>query len=445
MMTKRGGPGWGVVAVLLGTLTVPLDSAVNLDFPFITAHFGLPIPAIRWIVISYTLTSASLLLVFGRIADMLGHRRVFLFGTLWSAGAFVACGLAPSYAALLGGRIAQGIGAGLVMSCGPALITALYPEQSRARALGLYTLGFGLGGALGPLLGGVLATRFGWSAVFWARAPLAALGALASLALPAPPRATMRESFDAAGAALLIAATACFVLLLDRLDRPIEAGAATILALAAFLALLRRERRAAHPIIALGPFRDPGFAWANLAGVLVNLAGFAVLLLVPFALARLPALPRAAWGALLALSPAGIMAAGPLGGWLAARVAPATIMSAGGLICALGLAGVAAAPGAIGPLAVAMTIQGVGLGLFQVAYLDVLAGAIPRRERGVAGSLGMLTRTLGIVTGASLLIRLFQGLGGTDRFAAGFHGAVLFAAALAAAAGVVSALLRPRS
>src|SRR5487761_2275070 len=191
---------WGIGAVLLGTLVVPLDSAVNIDFPAITHHFALAIPQIRWIVISYTLTSASLLLVFGRIADMIGHRRAFLIGTGWSAGAFLLCALAPSYPALLAARILQGIGAGLVMSCGPALITALYPEHRRARALGIYTLGFGLGGMLGPVLGGLLIARFGWSAVFWARAPTAALGGRAGLVLPDPPRASGDEGFDRVGA-----------------------------------------------------------------------------------------------------------------------------------------------------------------------------------------------------------------------------------------------------
>jgi len=80
---------------------VPFDSSVNFAFPFITRAFGLPIPAIQWVVIAYTLTYAALMLVFGRVGDMLGYRRVFLAGSLWSAVAFVLCALAPSYGALL--------------------------------------------------------------------------------------------------------------------------------------------------------------------------------------------------------------------------------------------------------------------------------------------------------------------------------------------------------
>ncbi len=433
---------WGVAAVLLGTLVVPLDSAVNIDFPLITRHFALAIPQIQWIVISYTLTNASLMLICGRVADILGYRRVFLAGTAWSAVAFALCALAPSYPWLLAARVLQGIGAGLILSCGPALITAFYPETQRARALGLYTLGFGLGGALGPALGGVLIARFGWSAVFWARAPIAALGCLAGLMLPSPPRGGARESFDLPGAVLMVVTISALLLALNQIGHPARAAAALGFAVLAGAALVRREGRARHPIIDPRLFRLPGFAWVNLGFVAVNLAGFTVLLLAPFALARLPGLSTAAAGLVLAASPAGIMLAGPLAGRLAAAVPAATLMTAGAAVVALGLAAIALAGGGVPGLAAAMLVQGLGLGVFQVAYFDVVTGTIPLRDRGVAGSLGMLTRTLGLVAGASLLMTLFQGfraaaaargLGDAASFGAGFRGAFLCAAALAAA------------
>src|SRR5579872_2987438 len=133
-------PGFGVLVVALGTLVVPFDSSVNFAFPFITRAFGLPIPAIQWVVISYTLTYAALMLVLGRVGDMLGYRRIFLAGSLWSAIAFVLCATAPSYNALLAARVLQGIGAALVLSCGPALATSLYPESASTRVLGVYTM-----------------------------------------------------------------------------------------------------------------------------------------------------------------------------------------------------------------------------------------------------------------------------------------------------------------
>ncbi len=105
---------------------------------------------IQWVVIAYVLTQTSLMLSFGRIGDMLGYRRIFLFGTGISTVAFIACALAPSFAALLAARIVQGIGAGLILSCGPALATSLFPEAMRTRILARYMTMFGIGWALGP-------------------------------------------------------------------------------------------------------------------------------------------------------------------------------------------------------------------------------------------------------------------------------------------------------
>src|ERR1700759_4924455 len=158
-MTRSGRlaarhPGFGVFVVGLGTLVVPFDSSVNVAFPHIIRGFDLPIPAIQWVVIAYTLTYAALMLVFGRVGDMLGYRRIFLAGSGWSAIAFVLCAMAPSYGALLAARVLQGIGAALVLSCGPAWATSLYPESARTRILGLYTMVIGLGGALGPPIAG---------------------------------------------------------------------------------------------------------------------------------------------------------------------------------------------------------------------------------------------------------------------------------------------------
>src|SRR6476660_1909133 len=98
-------PGFGVLVVGLGTLVVPFDSSVNVAFPHIIRAFQLPIPAIQWVVIAYTLTYAALMLVFGRVGDMLGYRRIFLFGGAWSTVAFVCCAAAPSYGWLLVARV----------------------------------------------------------------------------------------------------------------------------------------------------------------------------------------------------------------------------------------------------------------------------------------------------------------------------------------------------
>src|ERR1700722_388827 len=246
-------PIWPLLIVGLGTLVVPLDSAVNIDFSAIVTRFGLPIPMIQWIVIAYVLTQTSLMLTFGRLGDMLGYRRVFLFGTAISTLAFIACAVSPTYPALIAARVVQGIGAGLILSCGPALATSLFPETMRTQVLARYMMMFGIGGALGPSVFGLLVERFGWSAVFSFRAPIAAAAFALAWFLPRPTRGE-REPFDAGGGALLALALSFMLLALNRLRPPgSETAVLAVLAVVGFVWFYRQERRAAKPIIDFGP------------------------------------------------------------------------------------------------------------------------------------------------------------------------------------------------
>ena len=119
-------PGVGLLVVGLGTIAAPLDTAVNIAFPSITRAFALEVEDIRWVVIAYVLTYSSLMLIFGKLGDLLGYRRIFQLGLLVSAVGFAGCSLAPSYGLLLLGRMLQGVGIALTLSCGPALATSLF-------------------------------------------------------------------------------------------------------------------------------------------------------------------------------------------------------------------------------------------------------------------------------------------------------------------------------
>src|SRR3954463_11796245 len=202
----------------LGISVVPLDTAVNIAFPDITGSFDLPIPMIQWGVICYVLTHAGLMLAFGRVGDMWSHARVFRAGLLWSVAAFLLCAAAPSFGWLLFFRFLQGIGAGLIISCAPAIVTSLYPEFRRSHALGIFTLMFALGSAVGPLIGGTLVARWGWPAVFWFRAPIALTALVLLHGLPAA-SGGRGERFDVAGALLLASGIVALLLAINALPR----------------------------------------------------------------------------------------------------------------------------------------------------------------------------------------------------------------------------------
>jgi len=405
-----------ILVIGLGTLVVPLDSSVNVGFPAIVGRFNLAIPEIQWIVIAYVLTQTSLLLIFGRIADMLGYRRVFLAGCAMGALAFTLCSMAESYAFLLFGRVLQGIGAGLVLSSGPALLTSLFAEEERARVLGIYTMIFGIGGALGLLVAGVLVAIYGWSVIFWYRAPLSALAFLLVLFLlpAAPHRPTERQRFDALGALLLAGSIAATLFSFNRMphaaDAPLLFGFCVLAAVLGFAFFITQQNRVAQPIINLRHFRNLDFSLINAAHSLVQLAGFSINLLGPFFLSRVLGLDSPSSGLMLATSSIGIILAAPVAGRLAGRISAERICLIGMACVAIGQTAITFGMGrvSIAAMALAFLIQGIGIGAFQTAYLDVVTATLPRAERGVAGALGMLTRTFGTVSGATLLMLAFS-------------------------------------
>ena len=439
---------WRLLIVGLGTLVVPLDSAVNIDFSAIVARFGLPIPMIQWIVIAYVLTQTALMLTFGRVGDMLGYRRIFLFGTATSTVAFIGCALAPSYPALLIGRVVQGVGAGLILSCGPALATSLFPEAMRTQVLARYMMMFGIGSTLGPSVFGVLIERFGWSAVFSFRAPIAAAAFALAWLLPRPARGP-RETFDAAGGALLALALSFLLLGLNRVRQAgAEAAVCAVLSIAGFVLFYRQECRIKQPIIDFGPFRNVDFAVINVSNVLINLSAFSIMLLAPFYLSRIPGLTLPAAGLVLAASPFGTILAAPMAARLARGLPPRLIAVIGMMLSGIGLFGISLPGGSpdIAILMMFMLVQGIGLGLFQVAYLDIVTASIPVHSRGVAGALGMATRTIGTVMGATVLMLIFQGMGAADPdgFLAAFQGTFRIAAAIPLGLVVVGVVLGRR-
>ena len=446
-----------LLLVGLGTSVVPLDTAVNIAFPDITASFGLPIETIQWVVICYVLTYASLMLAFGRVGDIFSHGRVFRIGLLWSGAAYLLCAAAPSYGWLLFCRFLQGIGASLIVSCAPALVTGLFPENRRSRAVGVFTVMYAIGSAIGPLLGGVLVHFYSWPAVFWFRAPIALTALLFLNRLPAASSRGPREPVDISGAVLLALGSSTLLLALNQLQHPQRSGLLGIgllgIAVTSLYGFVRCEDRVAQPIINLKFFRTDGFAAVNLASVLIYLTSFSVLLLVPYYLVRFTGLSVPTAGGVLAASFVGSIIASPLAGAIVERVPADRVAALGAILGGIGLVLIGSwdpdanwqVPAAVASL----VLQGFGVGLFQVAYMDIVMRALPRQNRGVAGSIAMLTRSLGVVTGATLLTLVFHaieafaltyGQTAAEAFLSGFRVTFRLAGVVSTLAGLMTTL-----
>jgi MFS family permease len=325
-------------------------------------------------------------------------------------------------------RAAQGVGTALTLACAPALALSLYSHERRTAALAGFAGSQALASAIGPVLGGVLVALWDWPAIYWVRVPIALAALAASGLLPKPARRDSR--FDGWGAVLLALWMSAGLLSIAFMQR---AGMASLvpglLAVAGlgFAAFLWRERRFVEPIIRPALFGDAAFAIPNAINLLANLAGFVILLLTPYYLLDTLGLSVVTGGAVLALQFVGAI----LGAWLAARLVPrfgrrpmafGGVLLQGLLLLALGRS---AADTPLLAIGAALAAIGVAQGILNVAYTDVVTGTLAPHDRGVAGSLSLLTRTLGVVTGATVISALHaMGAGEPASFLAGYRYAV---------------------
>ena len=422
-------PQLGLVIVGLGASLAPLDIAVNVALPAITGHFKLALGDVQWLVICYVLVYGSLMLVAGKLGDLFGHRLLFRIGLVISAVGCAACAAAPDWPLFLWARAAQGIGTALALSCTPALATSLFPESQRTKALAGFASAMALAAAVGPFLGGVLVEIWGWPAVYWVRVPIALVTLALTCLLPSPKPDT--RPFDALGAVLLAACMSTLLLSLVLSQRREVAGvwAFGLLTIALILLVLyvRHASRVPEPIIRPSLFADARFAVPNVLNMLANLAGFSILLLTPYYLTNVLKLTPLGSGIVLAMAFGGSLAGAPLSAFLVRRIGQRPTVFVGVALVGLGLLplGFTGIETPVLLVASLLVLEGIGQGLLTVAYTDIVTATLPPRDRGVAGSLSLLTRTLGIVGGASVLTALqargAEGFAGMAGFLAGYR------------------------
>src|SRR5215467_8618628 len=263
--------------VLLAQLLVVIDvSIVTLALPAIqqALHFS-PVD-LQWVLSGYALVFGGFLLLGGRLADLLGRRRILMIGAAVFTAASLACGLASSAGALVAARAVEGLGAALMAPAALSLILAMFPEgPERNKALGGFGAVSGAGGAIGVLAGGMLTTWLSWPWIFFVNLPVGALILAGALPLLPESRADLgHRRFDVAGAATVTGGLSLLVYAVSSASSHRWASATTIGLLAGAAALLAAfvaiEARSAAPLLPLSFFRNRTVTGANLAGLLLG-------------------------------------------------------------------------------------------------------------------------------------------------------------------------------
>lgn len=398
-----------LMIVALGTFMAPLDSSVvNIALPTIRNHFDASLATVEWVVMAYLLMTSSLLLAYGRLGDIYGHKRIYLTGfSIFTIGSFL-CGIAPTVLWLIIFRGVQAVGAGMLMAMGPAIVTEITPPQERGKYLGIIAISVSVALSVGPILGGLLTAKFGWPSIFYINIPIGVLVvALGKRILPDSVQ-KQRQSFDLVGAVtvfiglMLVLAAVSFSESLGWANLWVIGGLLVgMLVLAAFLLI---ERRLEHPMLDLTMFKNRLFSMANLSALFNYMGMFSVVFIMPFYLQQFRGMTPSQAGLLMIPMPLTTMLVAPLSGSLSDRVDTRYISALGLGILAVGLAMLSTLHMESTHLSIiiAMMIIGLGSGMFQTPNNSAIMGSVSPNRRGVASSLLATMRNLGMVLGVAV-------------------------------------------
>jgi EmrB/QacA subfamily drug resistance transporter len=440
-----------LLATVLGSGIAFLDATVvNVALPTIGEELDAGIAGLQWVVNAYTLTLSGFLLLGGSLGDHYGRRRVFVIGVIWFAVASLLCGLAPSVEALVAARALQGIGGALLTPGSLAIIEASFRAEDRAPAIGAWS---GLGGvtaAIGPFLGGWLVQAASWRWIFLINLPLAAAVVwVAQRHVPESRDPSVAGGLDYTGAALAALGLAGVVYALTdgpgfgwTSPRILLAGAVGVAALVAFVVW---ERRSRHPMLPLDIFASRQFTAANLVTLVVYGALGGALFLMPIQLQRVVGFTPLAAGVALVPITVVMLLLSARAGRLSARIGPRLPMTLGPLLMAAGFVlYTRIGPGAdyLADVLPGMLVFAFGLTLTVAPLTATVLAAAPREHAGIASAVNNdVARAAGLLAVAVLPVAAgISGAGALDpaRFNDGFHTAVLIAAALCAAGGLIS-------
>jgi EmrB/QacA subfamily drug resistance transporter len=399
-----------LITIGVGTFMSALDgSIVSTLLPVMAADLHTSIAGIEWVSTVYLLVVSSLLLGFGRAGDIYGNKKLYVAGFFVFVAGSALCGLAPTAGALIGLRGIQAIGAAMLFSNAPAILTKSFPPQQRGRALGALATFTYLGLTVGPSLGGWLSGTFGWRSVFYINVPVGALAislALWFIAHDKPER--NGERFDFNGALLFMTGLVALLAALNEghamgwMDaRIIGMFAVAFIMFAAFIYV---ELHSKSPMLDLSLFSSRVFSSTTLSALLNYSSVFSVLFALPFLLIQGRGLTAQHAGFILTAQPIMMAITAPFSGALSDRIGsriPATIGMAILTAGILSLAATIQMSSFVG-VAASLGVIGFGVGLFVSPNNSALMGAAPRQRQGIASGVLATARNLGMVLGIGI-------------------------------------------
>ena len=447
---------WVLLATVLGSSLAFIDSTVvNIALPAIGRDLNVDAAGLQWTVNGYSLSLASLILLGGSLGDRYGRKRVFMLGVGWFATASLLCGLAPTISLLIAARTLQGIGGALLTPGALAIIEASFDPADRSRAIGAWSGLGGIGGALGPFLGGWLVQVTDWRFIFLINIPVV-LVVLLVTARHVPESRNPAAARDpdllgvVTGAAGLGGLTYGFTAWPAHGPGSPPVLIALAVGVAGMVAFVLAERRVRHPMLPVDVFKSRAFTGANLITFLLYAANGGVFFLVVLNLQVVSGFGPLDSGVALLPVTVLMLLLSARSGALAERIGPRVPIVAGTVLCAPALVLLSMiGPGASYSRQVlpAVIVFGLGLSALVAPLTATALGSLDDAHAGIASGVNnAVARAAGLL--AVAVLPLAAGIGhGSLTDAATLHptyrNAMLISAGLVLAAGILAAMLVP--
>ncbi len=394
------------VGTFMGTLNA---SIVNISLPSIASYFGIKLSSVAWVVMAYLLTTSSLLLVFGRLADIFGRKIIYTLGMLvFTSGTFL-CSVSGGIDQLIVFRVMQALGGSMMVSNSAALITSSFPQKERGKALGILGTVVSFGLTCGPPLGGFILGHLNWRWIFYLNIPLGILGFFLSLFILQKERIIFSKGrFDFKGALFFPFA---LILLLLALNYGGDWGWGSARILWFFVGFLflgtlfiLTELKVPAPIINLNLFKNKIFFLGNISVFLAYLAHLSVVFLMPFYLTKVLEVSPYQMGLIMITIPGTLAFVAPFFGWLSDKIGTKLLTSfglaiAGGVI--FSFFGLKTHSNYI-DVVIRLFILGIGMGMFYSPNNSAIMGSVKRESLGIAGGLLATMRNVGMVLGVAI-------------------------------------------
>ncbi len=401
---------YAVATVCIGAFMAALDaSIINVALPSLQRQFHTPMNEIEWVSLAYLLSLASTILIFGRLADMIGRRWLYIIGFGIFSLSSLFCGLAPTLSMLIVSRMLQGIGAALLQANSVSIITFATPKKDLGKAIGFQASAQGIGLSLGPVVGGTLLSFVSWKWLFFMNLPVGLIGTILGIVfLPKDSVKNHKAKFDYMGAMFLIPSLISIIYFLNMglklgWNSPVIIGCFAIAITSSFL-FIRLERKRTEPLVHLGLFKNIHFTMGNITSTMSFIIMYAVLLLTPYYLDEVKHLPIFQASFLITVIPIGMTIFTPISGMMADHRGP-------GIPAILGLSMVTAGAfmlafiDATGTYIITCTglfLIGSGIGMFTPPNNSHVMGSVPKDRLGITGGILNMSRTMGMGLGVTL-------------------------------------------